>query len=98
MFFHAVFEGKDRYSVCFRKDAVNRMLTLLVKLTRYGQGILCPNFERMQSKIDEWTRFSNTGFFAYNRSGGKLMYYLLLFYVTCLSLFILLFMIYSLAR
>ena len=67
---------------------------LFIKLARYGKGVFRPNFERMQRKVDEWTRFPNTGAFAYNRIGGKLLYYLLLF---CLAGAIS-FIIYSLAK
>lgn len=59
---------------------------IFIKLSRYGQGIFRPNFERMQRKIDEWTGFSSTGVFAYNRTGGKLIYYLLLSYLIFLFL------------
>jgi hypothetical protein len=54
---------------------------LLQKLARYGKGIFRPNFERMQRKIDEWVGISNNGWMAWNRPAGKLLYYLLLFYV-----------------
>ena len=69
-------------------------LWLFVKLARYGQNVFLPNFERMQRKIDEWTGFSSYGVFAYNRIGGKLIYYLLLFYIVGAILFF----IYSLAK
>ena len=56
-------------------------LWLFIKLARYGQNIFFPNFERMQRKVDEWTKFSYSGFFSYNRFGGKVFYYLLLIYL-----------------
>jgi cytochrome b subunit of formate dehydrogenase len=56
-------------------------LWLFLKLARYGQNVLRPNFERMQRKITEWTGFDNASFFAYNRAGGKLVYYFLFFYL-----------------
>jgi len=63
-------------------------LWLFIKLSRYGQNILRPNFERMKRIVDEWTGFTYDGYFAYNRPGGKLIYYSLLFYLTGLILFI----------
>ncbi|MDR0681764.1 MAG: hypothetical protein LBG15_07955 [Dysgonamonadaceae bacterium] len=50
---------------------------LFAKLTRYGQGIVKPNFKRMQRKVDEWTGMSVHGSFLWNRRGGKVMYCLL---------------------
>ena len=67
---------------------------IFIKLCRYGQGIFRPNFERMQRKIDEWTGFCSTGVFAYNRAGGKLIYYLLLSYL----MFSILFVVYSFVK
>jgi len=54
---------------------------LFVKLAKYGQSVFRPDFERMQSKIEDWSRFSYDGFFAYNRPGGKIFYYLLMLYI-----------------
>ena len=71
---------------------------LFIKLARYGQGILRPNFERMQRKIEEWTHFTNNGFFAYNRPGGKLFYCITMFYNFILYFVIIYFTIYSLAK
>lgn len=62
---------------------------LFVKLSRYGQNILRPNFERMKRMVDEWTGITNDSYFAYNRPGGKLVYYLLLFYLVGAVFFIL---------
>jgi len=62
---------------------------LFVKLSRYGQNVFRPNFERMKRMIDEWTGFTYDGYFAYNRPGGKLIYYSLLFYLAGGILFIL---------
>ena len=67
---------------------------MFIKLSRYGKGIFRPNFERMKRKIDEWTGFNINGIFAYNRTGGKLIYYLLLFYIIT----VIIFTIYSLAK
>ena len=68
---------------------------LFIKLSRYGQNVFRPNFERMKRLVDEWTGFTYDGYFAYNRPGGKLIYYLLLLYLTGSVLGII---IYSLVR
>ena len=65
---------------------------ILQKLARYGNGIFRPDFERMQREINSWTGFNQDGF-SYNKPGGKLVYYLLLLYVSGGIIFI----IYSLA-
>ena len=71
---------------------------LFIKLARYGQGILRPNFERMQRKIEEWSHFTTDGFFAYNRLGGKLFYYITMLYNFFLLFIIFYFIVHSLAK
>jgi len=66
---------------------------LFIKLARYGQGFLRPNFERMQRKIEEWSHFTTDGFFAYNRPGGKMFYYFLLFYLVGIVLGIIIYIL-----
>jgi len=71
---------------------------LFIKLARYGQGILRPNFERMNRKIDEYTGFPVNSFFAYNRIGGKIIYYTTMLWVFLLFLILIYITIYSLAK
>jgi hypothetical protein len=66
---------------------------LFVKLARYGENILFPDFERIQRKVNEWTGLYYDGRFAYNQPVGKLIYYLRLLYLIGAIGFI----IYSLA-
>ena len=66
---------------------------LFIKLARCGKGIFFPDFERMQREVYSGIPSVNN-FFAYNRLGGKIFYYLLMLYV----LGGLLFIIYSLAK
>jgi hypothetical protein len=58
---------------------------LFVKLARYGKGIFHPDFNLMQQKINKWTGFyGNNSIFSYDRTGGKILYYLLFTYLVIL--------------
>jgi len=70
---------------------------LFIKLAKCGKGILRPNFERMNREINKGGIQYN-GFFAYNRPGGKLFYYITMLYVFALFFIAIYFIIYSLAK
>jgi len=70
---------------------------LFIKLARCGHGILRPNFERMEREINKGGLSINS-FFAYNRPGGKLFYYITMLYNFVLYFIFIYFIVYSLAK
>jgi hypothetical protein len=67
-----------------------------IRIVIYGKGVLFPNFERIDRKLHEKLGYPSFGRKLWNTWWGKICYYLLLIFYLSL-IFIMIYVIYSLA-